>query len=74
MNGPGPLRKIEADCPDTTRVHVFMDNARYNHAKILRPWLERLERRLNLHYLPPYFPSPQPDREAMGRRAPPCGA
>lgn len=60
------LRKIEADYPARTRIHVFLDNARYNHARMLKPWLERPERRLKLHYLPPYCPHLNPIERLWG--------
>lgn len=60
------LKKIEADYPDATRVHVFLDNARYNHAKMLKPWLARPERRVKLHYLPPYCPHLNPIERLWG--------
>jgi transposase len=39
-----------------TAIHVFLDDARYNNAKVLQPWLERSERRVKLHFLQPYAP------------------
>ena len=37
-----------------TSSNVFFDNARYNHAKILPPWVDTPERQIKLHFLPPY--------------------
>jgi transposase len=35
---------------------VVVDNARYHHAKALRPWLQRYRKKLRLDFLPPYSP------------------
>ena len=40
--------------------HVILDNARYHHPKKLEPWLESPERRVKLHFLPPYAPHLNP--------------
>ncbi len=45
------LEKLEAKNPARKLIHVFLDNARYHHAKILQPWLESSERRVKLHFL-----------------------
>ena len=50
------LEKIEEAYATLSVIHVILDNARYHHAKILRPWLESPERRVKLHFLPPYAP------------------
>jgi transposase len=54
------LAKLEAKNPAMKAIHVFLDNARYHHAKILQPWLESSERRIKLHFLPPYAPHLNP--------------
>ena len=41
-------------------IHVFLDNARYHHAKIVQEWLSRAERRLVLHFVPSYCPHLNP--------------
>jgi transposase len=50
------LQKIEAKNPNIDTIHVFLDNARYHHAKMLKPFLERKDCRLKLHFLPAYCP------------------
>ena len=60
------LEKLEAKNPDITAIHVFLDNARYHHAKILQPWLECTERRVKLHFLPPYAPHLNPIEHLWG--------
>jgi transposase len=54
------LEKLEAAYPDKRIIHVFLDNARYHHANVLRQWLERPERRIRLHFLPAYAPHLNP--------------
>ena len=54
------LEKLEAAYPKKRVIHVFLDNARYHHAKILQPWLERPDCRIRLHFLPPYAPHLNP--------------
>ena len=47
------LEKIEKAYPTMAVIHVILDNARYHHAKKLKPCLENPERRVKLHFLPP---------------------
>jgi len=37
-------------------VHVFLDNARYHHAKLVQAWLARPACRIKLHFVPAYCP------------------
>ena len=60
------LEKLEAKNPAMKAIHVFLDNARYHHAKILKPWLESSERRIKLHFLPPYAPHLNPIERLWG--------
>jgi transposase len=60
------LEKLEAAYPNKRVIHVFLDNARYHHAKILRPWLERPDCRIRLHFLPPYAPHLNPIERLWG--------
>ena len=50
------LKKIEKAYPLAYIIHVILDNARYHHAKLLQPWLNRPGCRIKLHFLPPYAP------------------
>lgn len=51
-------------------IHVFVDNARYHHAKLVREWLAQPGRRIKLHFIPPpdrvrgrlYCPHPRSGR------------
>jgi DDE superfamily endonuclease len=35
---------------------VFLDNARYHHARLLGEWMDQPGRRIKLHFIPPYCP------------------
>jgi len=54
------LQKLEMAYPTKRHIHVFLDNARYHHANMLKPWLNRPECRIRLHFLPPYAPHLNP--------------
>ena len=54
------LENLEAKSPARRVIHVFLDNARFHHAKILQPWLKNSERRVKLHFVPPYAPHLNP--------------
>jgi len=54
------LQKLEEAYPSKRIIHVFLDNARYHHAKVLQPWLQAPERRIKLHFLPAYAPHLNP--------------
>jgi len=42
------------------KILLVLDNARYHHAKILKPWLEDTSEVLELFFLPPYSPDLNP--------------
>jgi len=60
------LESIEALYPLLACIHVFLDNARYHHAKLVREWLSRPERRIKLHFVPPYCPHLNPIERLWG--------
>jgi transposase len=60
------LEKLERNNQTKTAIHVFIDNARYHHAKILQPWLDSPERRVKLHFLPAYAPHLNPIERLWG--------
>jgi transposase len=60
------LQKLEAAYPLKRIIHVFLDNARYHHAKVLQPWLKMPERRVKLHFLPAYAPHLNPIERLWG--------
>lgn len=49
------LKRLVKRYPDKI-IHLILDNARYHHAKLLRKWLRKNAKRLQLHFLPPYSP------------------
>jgi len=48
-------------------IHVFLDNARYHHAKLVREWLSGPGCRIKLHFLPPYSPDMNPIEKAYSK-------
>lgn len=60
------LSKIEAAYPEKRLIHVFLDNARYHHANMLKSWLNRPNCRIELHFLPPYAPHLNPIERLWG--------
>jgi transposase len=60
------LEKLERNNSAMTVIHVFVDNARYHHAKMLQPWLARSDRRIRLHFLPSYAPHLNPIERLWG--------
>jgi transposase len=54
------LVAIEAVYPAMRIIHVFLDNARYHHAKAVQDWLAMPGRRIRLHFVPAYCPHLNP--------------
>ena len=54
------LQAIEAMYPLLAMIHVFLDNARYHHAALVREWLAQPGRRIKLHFIPAYCPHLNP--------------
>jgi len=50
------LMAIEAMYPGMRSIHVFLDNARYHHAKLVKAWLARPDCRIRLRFVPAYCP------------------
>lgn len=50
------LRKILRHRRHDRKILVILDNARWHHAKILRPWLAKHSEAIQLDFLPPYSP------------------
>lgn len=42
------------------KVVMILDNVRYHHAKLLKPFLEKYKDRFELFFLPPYSPDLNP--------------
>ena len=55
-----------ATYPRKRVIHLFLDNARYHHAKLVQAWVgaTRLPDQAPLH--PDVLPAPRPDRTALG--------
>ena len=60
------LMAIEALYPRLRLVHVFLDNARYHHAKLVQQWLSRPGCRIRLHFVPTYCPHLNPIERLWG--------
>jgi transposase len=60
------LEAIEAIYPMLALIHVFLDNARYHHAKLVQEWLARPDCRIKLHFIPSYCPHLNPIERLWG--------
>ena len=60
------LEAIEALYPLLALIDVFLDNASYHHAKIVREWLAQPGRRIKLHFIPAYRPHLNPIERLWG--------
>jgi transposase len=60
------LMAIEAMYPGKRLIHVFLDNARYHHAKLVQQWLTRSGCRIRLHFIPSYCPHLDPIERLWG--------
>jgi len=60
------LEALEAVYPLMMLIHVFLDNARYHHAKLVQEWLARPGCRIRLHFIPSYCPHLNPIERLWG--------
>src|SRR5471030_1457728 len=60
------LESLELLYPLMACIHVFLDNARYHHAKLVKEWLARPGCRIKLHFLPTYCPHLNPIERLWG--------
>ena len=60
------LTAIETLYPGMRFIHVFLDNARYHHAKLVQAWLARPGCRIKLHFVPAYCPHLNPIERLWG--------
>lgn len=60
------LTAIESLYPAKRVIHVFLDNARYHHARLVNDWLARPGRRIKLHFVPAYCPHLNPIERLWG--------
>jgi len=51
---------LERSCSTMRRIHVFLDNARYHHARVVQGWMQQPGRRIVLHFVPSYCPHLNP--------------
>jgi len=51
---------LERAYPLMICIHVFLDNARYHHARAVRDWLQQPGRRIVPHFIPAYCPHLNP--------------
>lgn len=54
------LKKLLSHRAKGKRMMLILDNARYHHAKLLKPFLHKHRRILKLVFLPPYSPNLNP--------------
>ena len=57
---------IEGMYPAMRLIHIFPDNARYHHAKLVHAWLAQPGRRIKLHFIPAYRPHLNPIERHWG--------
>ena len=60
------LMAIETMYPGKRLIHLFVDNARYHHAKLVQAWLARPGCRIKLHFIPTYCPHLDPIERLWG--------
>ena len=60
------LLAIELMYPGKRMIHVFLDNARYHHAKLVQEWLAMPGRRIMPHFIPTYCPHLNPIERLWG--------
>jgi transposase len=51
------LKRLSSRHPGKRAIHVFLDNARYHHARAVKAWLAQPGCRIQLHFLPSYAPN-----------------
>ena len=57
---------ILAAHPDKRMIHIFLDNAGYHHARLVKAWLAQNGQRLTLHFVPSYSPHLNPIERLWG--------
>src|SRR5258708_4312600 len=60
------LVAIEATYSGKKWIYVFLDNATYHHAILVREWLGQPGRRIRLHFIPSYCPHLDPIERCWG--------
>jgi transposase len=60
------LESVESSQPSKKKIHVFLDNASYHHANIVKEWLAAPRRKCVLRFIPPYCPHLDPIERLWG--------
>src|SRR5271166_6059118 len=60
------LSEIEGTHTAMRLIHVFVDNASYHKADVVKEWLAAAGRKIVLHFLPPYCPHLDPIERLWG--------
>src|ERR1700687_5608675 len=60
------LESIEGLYPLLALIHVFLDNARYHHVRLVQEWLSPAGWRIKLHCIPSYCPHLNPIERLWG--------
>jgi transposase len=60
------LMALQAMYPRKRIIHLFLDNARYHHAKAVQAWLAQPGCRIKLHFIPAYCPHLNPIERLWG--------
>ena len=60
------LGEIEGTHTAMRLIHVFVDNASYHKADVVKEWLAAAGRKIVLHFLPPYCPHLDPIERLWG--------
>jgi transposase len=60
------LSEVERTHTAIRLIHVFLDNAKYHKADIVKEWLAKAGRKVVLHFLPPYCPHLAPIERLWG--------
>jgi len=69
-DNPADVEKIGSQEPTMNgNSRPFLDNAATITPRYIAPWLERSERQVKVHFLPPYAPHLNPIERPLGRHA-----
>ena len=60
------LMALQLMYPRKRVLHLFLDNARYHHAKLVQAWLAQPGCRIELHFIPAYCPHLDPIERLWG--------
>ena len=60
------LDAVQIAYPSKRRIHLFVDNARYHHAKLVQEWLKKPGCRIKLRFIPTYCPHLNPIERLWG--------